>query len=147
MERMFVVICDECGHRGDGDGLYGKWSSDVREQAKSEGWRIANKDACPSCVNTNKGETAMREAWIVDYLPVEDKFWLVLGVAEDLEAGRQMVEEHASRRTGGFIANTELEWLDENKGQLLKMTNDNDFGVLCSYSIRPYKVFSSRGPK
>jgi hypothetical protein len=89
----------------------------------------------------------MREAWIVDYLPVEDKFWLVLGVAEDLEAGRQMVEEHASRRTGGFLSNTELEWLDENKGQLLKMTNDNDFGVLCSYAIRPFRVFSSRGPK
>lgn len=89
----------------------------------------------------------MREAWIVDYLPVEDKHWLVLGVADDLESGRRMVEEHASRRTGGFIADTELEWLDENKGQLLKMTSDNDFGVLCSYSIRPFKVFSSRGTK
>jgi len=89
----------------------------------------------------------MREAWVVNYLPAEDKFWLVLGVADDLEAGRQMVEEHASRRTGGFIADTELEWLDENKGQLLKTLSNNDVGVICSYSIQPYRMFSNRGPK
>jgi hypothetical protein len=56
MTRMFWIICDECGHSGEDDGLYGHYSGDVREDAKEEGWRIGNKDICPVCLGTQTDE-------------------------------------------------------------------------------------------
>ena len=56
MERMFSIICDKCGHNGEDEGLYGHYSSDVRNQARADGWKIGNKDSCPSCV---EGETPL----------------------------------------------------------------------------------------
>jgi hypothetical protein len=50
MTRMFTIKCDGCGNDGDDEGLYGPYSSDVREDAQGYGWRIGNKDYCPDCV-------------------------------------------------------------------------------------------------
>ena len=50
MIRMFSLKCDECG-TGE-DEFYGQYSSDVRDKAKQDGWRIGNKDICPECLAT-----------------------------------------------------------------------------------------------
>lgn len=47
MRREFRLVCDGCG---TGETKYhGTYSSDVREQARKDGWKIGNTDLCPVC--------------------------------------------------------------------------------------------------
>lgn len=55
IEKMFWITCDECGEDSH-DDLYGRYSSDVRQQAKEEGWRIGNKHICPMCLEGGTNE-------------------------------------------------------------------------------------------
>ena len=48
MERMFSLRCDKCNNGPD--VYYGWYSSDVRDKAKQDGWRIGNTDICPDCL-------------------------------------------------------------------------------------------------
>lgn len=57
MERMFTIRCDQCGHSGDDEGLYGSRAGEIRQQALEDGWkRRGNKDICYSCANPDEEE-------------------------------------------------------------------------------------------
>ena len=69
MQRMFTIICDQCGRTGDNDGLYGHYSNEVRQDALEYGWkRRGNKDICFSCANPEEEEE------IENSIPIQDRW-------------------------------------------------------------------------
>jgi hypothetical protein len=72
MERMFTIVCDQCGHSGDNDGAYGSSSAHVREYALENGWkRRGSKDICFSCANPEEEEiennVPIQDVWRADH--------------------------------------------------------------------------------
>lgn len=48
MRRLFTIVCDACYTERDDVSAY---SAEVREEAKSEGWRRRKgRDVCPDCL-------------------------------------------------------------------------------------------------
>jgi hypothetical protein len=67
MDRMFTIVCDQCGHSGDNDGAYGSSAAHVREYALENGWkRRGSKDICFSCANPEEEEEIENNAPIQD---------------------------------------------------------------------------------
>lgn len=56
IQRMFTIICDECGI-DESDS----WLGHFKSRLKNDGWKFGNKDICPTCQDNDAQEQETTE--------------------------------------------------------------------------------------